>query len=122
MKSIEQERYAFVKASLRRSSMRWKYKNEAKKLARIERGYYRCAMCEESFGYKEIEMDHISPVIGVKGGFNNWDELITNLLPDASGYQALCHSCHAGKTAIENEMRKEYRKRKKKLDTQLKKK
>lgn len=95
---------SFVKKSLRRSSLRWPERNEAKKAARIERGFYRCADCGEKFGPKEGNLDHIEPVqpVGLKIDLITW---IYRLLCPLSNWQWICRNCHAGKTLAENMLR-----------------
>lgn len=99
-------RNSWVKAKLRNASIQWPAKTEAKRLARVSRGIYKCAMCQEArFREKEIQLDHIKPVVGIKEGFTTWDQYIERLLPDVQGYQVLCLSCHSIKTDLENKMR-----------------
>ena len=62
-------RNTWVKGVLRSASFRWKPRGEALKAARVERGKYKCASCEELFGPKEIILDHIDPVVDPKVGF-----------------------------------------------------
>lgn len=99
----------FVVATLRKASLRWPARNEAKKLARIERGFYKCNACEKAFGPKEIHVDHIKPVVSIKEGFINWDEFIDGLFCEIENLQVLCTHCHASKTLIESEIRKKYK-------------
>lgn len=117
MKKInwEKKRKSFVIASLRRASLRWPARNEALKLARIERGSYKCASCNDSFGRTEIHLDHIKPIVNLKG-FTNWDDYIKGLLEEPQGFQVLCIACHMTKTGLENDMRDYYKKRKKNVD------
>lgn len=120
-KTFDQELQSFVRVVLRRASLKWKYRNEALKLSRVERGMYKCNLCEQTYSRSQINIDHIIPVVDIKG-FTTWDDYIKRLYGKPEEFQILCSSCHSAKTSIEQEMRKEYRKRKKKLDTQLKKK
>lgn len=89
---------------LRRLSFQWPPRNEAKALARIERGKYKCAKCNNIFGPKEIVVDHIMPVVAVSG-FTDWEEYITSLFCDVSNFQILCEYCHNTKTDQEDELR-----------------
>lgn len=91
---------------LRRLSFQWLPRNEAKQLARIERGKYKCAKCNNIFGPKEIVVDHINPVVAVSG-FTDWEEYITSLFCDVSNFQICCINCHDIKTEAENKQRKE---------------
>ena len=98
---------------LRRASYRWIPRNEALKDARIERGLYRCAMCQGEFKKDEILLDHIVPVVSIKDGFTNWDDFINRMFCPKEGFQCLCGPCHDSKTAIEDELRKKYREERK---------
>lgn len=127
--------------TLRRASMRWKYKyqalNEAK--VRVEIGkfkngntqygiFYKCAECVRKgkkvhyYTRKEVSVDHISPVVDTEDGFVGWDTYVPNLLCEVSNLQVLCRTpCHKEKTARENEERAKssgalIKKEKKKLD------
>jgi len=97
---------AFVIATLRRASYRWPARTEAMRLARVERGLYKCAMCTKVHTRSNIQLDHILPVISLKG-FKTWDEYIDRLLCDPEGFQVLCRPCHDAKTKGENSLRKQ---------------
>lgn len=105
----------FIKSALRNASLRWPPRIQAKKNARVERGFYLCA------GYKQEShvvpatlpappgrkrridnalVDHILPVVDVSG-FTTWDEVITRLFCEEEDLQVLCHECHAHKTRDE---------------------
>jgi 5-methylcytosine-specific restriction endonuclease McrA len=128
-KEKKQNRATFVKGLLRRGSFHWKARNNALKLARVDRGKYQCAMCKELFGPKEVQLDHIHPVIDPQKGFTTWDDYIERLYPYEEGWQCVCTTCHDYKTFTEDQMREHYktqkdqlpdltpkRKRKKKVD------
>jgi len=102
-------RATFVKSILRRASFHWKPRNEAFKLARVSRGKYKCAICEELFGPKEVALDHILPVIDPRVGFTGWDSYIDKLFCDVEGFQVICHSCHDAKTRVEDSLREHYK-------------
>jgi hypothetical protein len=108
-KEKKPNRNTFVKGLLRRGSFHWKPRNEALKLARVERGKYKCAMCEELFGPREVILDHIDPVVDPKQGFVGFDTYIERLYCDVEGFQVLCNACSDAKTLVEDEMRKHYK-------------
>jgi hypothetical protein len=111
----KQNRISFVKHVLRSASLRWWARNQALTDARIERGLYKCAMCGDSFKRKDVQIDHIEPVIDIKEGFTTFDSYIERLLPeDPSSFQICCVACHETKTMIEDEFRKKYKEDKKK--------
>lgn len=95
----------FVVASLRRSSLYWPFRNLALKAARVERGLYKCAHCNNCFPKKEIRLDHIMPVVKLSG-FSGWEDYINRMFPKDSGFQTLCLSCDAHKGKEENILRK----------------
>lgn len=111
----------FLMPILRRASFRWKPRAEALSSARIERGLYKCASCENAYRKDEIHMDHVVPVIDLNDGFTTWDQVIFRLFCETQGFQVLCKNCHDVKTAYEDEMRK-IRNRLKKEQAKLEKK
>jgi len=96
---------AFVIASLRRASYRWPARNEALNRARVSRGIYKCEQCGKHFKKKEIQLDHIEPVVPVTG-YTNLDDYAHRLLCNADGYSVLCIADHEVKTLHENLARK----------------
>ena len=124
-------RKAFIVAALRRVSQRWPASQIAIKAARTTRQvnpktgrlcwHVRCAWCHNEFVEKEIERDHIKPVVSVdvsevlssvrqtdveQQAQLNLGAYLLRMLPEPSGYQALCHECHATKTRGENDARR----------------
>jgi hypothetical protein len=67
--------------------------------------HYLCALCEGEFPAKEVEVDHIEPVISSKG-FTSWDDYIARLFCDKSNLQVVCKSCHKIKSYNEGQERK----------------
>lgn len=90
---------------LRRISFAWPPRKEAIKKARISRGKYKCASCEGVFGPKQIQLDHIIPVIDPHVGWVDYNTFIERLLCEESNYQVLCKSCHDWKTTREDLIR-----------------
>ena len=103
----------WVKGVLRRASLAWPARTECIRLARVERGLYKCAMCGELFKQKEIQVDHINPVIDAVDGFTGWDDYINSLFCEIDNLAAVCRVCHESKTAMEVQMRKMARARRK---------
>lgn len=103
----------FVKSLLRRGTFHWRERGEAMKDARIERGLYRCAQCQDSFKAKEVILDHIEPVVDPKFGFVDFDVYIKRMFPPKEGFQVLCIGCSDVKTALEDQMREHYKKKRK---------
>lgn len=92
---------------LRRLSYQWPARREAIKKARTERGKYTCNICEGTFGPKEINVDHIIPVIDPHTGFQDWHQYITRLFCEIEGLQICCVNCHKTKTFFEEAVRKQ---------------
>lgn len=90
--------------------MYWPARNQARKAAKVGPNKYICAMCSEINGVKETILDHIEPIVEPKTGFVDWNTYIARAFPQAEGFQVLCKNCANSKTAIENELRKQYKK------------
>jgi len=101
---------AFILSVLRSGSRRWppkwrtlleaqtekKINPKTKRLAQ----FYRCNVCKKEFPKKDIEVDHIKPIIP-KEGFTSWDSVINNMYCDGTNLQAICIGCHKKKTKKE---------------------
>lgn len=103
---------SWLVSRLRRASYAWPGRSKAVAAARIDRGVYECSQCKKRLGSKEIKVDHIKPVVPYEG-FTTWDDYIARLFCGPEGYQILCENDHNSKTAIEKEMRKQFRNKKK---------
>ena len=109
---------AFITSTLRAGSRRWPPKftvlNNAKtekkvneKTGRIAQ-HYRCNKCKQEFTSKDVEVDHIKPVIDPKKGFQSWDVYIQRLFCEEKNLQVLCKTCHKEKSNKEKEVAKKY--------------
>jgi 5-methylcytosine-specific restriction endonuclease McrA len=106
---------SFIKGGLRSASQRWPPKYKV--LANARRGkqtnpasgrmaeFYECASCKNLFVAKEVEVNHIVPVIPVTG-FKSWDDTIELMFCEQDGLEVLCKPCHKKITKQENEERK----------------
>ena len=94
-------------SNLRRISYRYPSRSAVKKAARVERGKYKCAHCGEIHRNKDVQVDHIEPVVDPHKGFENWDTYIARLFVEPTGLQVLCIDCHSIKTQEENVVRRE---------------
>lgn len=96
---------SWLTAKLRRISYHWPESNEALKLSRALPGRFLCAECKKIFTRKEVSIDHIEPVVALKG-FTTWDEYIARLFVNRTAYQILCKPCHVVKSTQENSKRR----------------
>jgi len=103
---IEGKLKTYLIGVLRSASIRWAEKNEAFKLARIERGRYQCKMCSDLFKREQCIADHIDPVVDPHVGWVSLDSFAERLFVDRSKYQILCRTCSDIKTMVEDEIRK----------------
>jgi hypothetical protein len=91
----------------------WPGRSEALKRSRVGRGLYQCAECGDAFPKKNVQLDHIEPVVSIKDGWQGFDIWIERLYCPPEGFAILCIACHETKTAIEDQMREFYKKKKK---------
>jgi 5-methylcytosine-specific restriction endonuclease McrA len=117
---------AFIISRLRRASFGWPGRSLAVKAARLDRGQYECAECRRQnktkiWGYKEISVDHITPVIDPTIGFVDWNTYIPRMFPEQDGWQVLCDIHHDNKTKDENKQRKTKTAKKQKTKRKVKK-
>lgn len=107
----ERQFAAWLKKYLRKISKYWPEKTVVYHRVKIDRGIYQCESCKGHFAQKELQIDHIYPVIEVTG-FVDWNNFIERLFCSADKLQALCKPCHKAKSLLENQQR--YKKKKKK--------
>lgn len=101
---------AWIKNILRRGSYRWPPRYEAIKAAKVERGVYMCrgyGRRAHRVRHKEIQIDHIVPVIDPATGHTTFDKYINRLFCEADNLQILCLSCHKAKTKNERKIKDE---------------
>ena len=110
---------SFIKSGLRQLSRKWGPMQQCLKDARVGRGEYLCAECEEVVSKSRLDddtrkrvnnvhIDHIEPVVPTTG-FTNWDDCISRMFVEVDGFQLLCGACHKVKTQEENAERKLHR-------------
>jgi 5-methylcytosine-specific restriction endonuclease McrA len=107
---------SFVKSALRAASRRWPPKYECLSSAYVgtklndksgrQAKHYKCACCLGSFPAKDVQVDHISPIINPEKGFTTWDDVVNAMFCEKENLQILCTSCHAIKTKEERSVRK----------------
>lgn len=104
---------AFIVAVLRSGTRRWPPKYNTLNAAKTEKKknkatgrmaqHYRCNACGDDFPQKEVQVDHIQPVVDPKVGFKDWNTFIRRLFCDEDNLQVLCKVCHKDKTKKEQE-------------------
>ncbi len=106
---------AFIISVLRSGTQRYPPKyltlNEAKTEKKINSKsgrlaqHFQCASCKKDFPAKDVNVDHISPVVCPKQGFVSWDVYIERLYCEKENFQILCKGCHTIKTQKEKKTR-----------------
>lgn len=109
--------HAFVTSVLRAGSRRWQPKYDTLNAAKTEKKinkntgrlaqHYRCNACKEEYTSKDVQVDHIEPVISPKEGFISWDVFIDALFCEHTNLQVLCKNCHSIKTKEEKKSKRE---------------
>lgn len=109
----EARKRSFIISALRRAQ--WPPKYQAIKRVFVKDGnnpstgrkckLHKCENCGELFPAKDMQADHINPVIPLTG-IDSWDGVIDRLFCEIDGYQALCRFCHKAKSQAENAARK----------------
>lgn len=106
---------SFIKSGLRGISQRWppKYQKLSEacvgqkvnpRSGRLAK-FYLCAKCRNEFVAKDVEVNHIEPVIPITG-FDSWDDTINRLFCEKDKLEVLCKPCHKSLTQQENSERK----------------
>lgn len=77
----------------------------------IRRIKFKCAICGELFDKKEVDCDHVKPVIPLEGlpilnGLPDCNVYIARLFCSVDNLQVLCKQCHKVKSKQENQERK----------------
>lgn len=106
---------SFVKSALRSASQRWppRYKvlasacigTKTNPASGRQAKFYTCNSCNDEFVAKNVEVNHIIPVVPTTG-FTSWDEVIARLYCEQDGLEVVCKPCHKKITKEENDARK----------------
>ena len=107
---------SFVTSTLRAGARRWQPKYDTLNASKTEKKinpktgrlaqHHRCGICGNEFTSKDMEVDHIKPVVDPTKGFQSWDIFIDRLFCEASNLQAICKPCHLLKTNKEKQEKK----------------
>ena len=101
-----------LRAAMRRWPPKWKALNEAKVGKKKNRHtgrmaeHYLCADCGDVFIAREVQVDHITPVVNPEDGFVDWETYLDRMFCEADNLQVLCKACHKVKTNDERKKRK----------------
>jgi hypothetical protein len=109
--------HSFVKSALRSASIRWPPKytclSEASIGVKLNEStgrmakHFKCNRCNGEFPQKQVEVNHIIPVVPLEG-FTSWDDIIKRMFCEKDGLETVCKPCHKTITKQENEQRKSY--------------
>lgn len=105
-----------LRAGFRKFPDKYKALNKAKRGKKLNKAtnrlaeHYLCNSCKQEFVLKNINVDHINPVVDPKVGFIDWNTFIDRLFCGVENLQILCSSCHDRKTKKETSVRTTIRK------------
>lgn len=71
--------------------------------------HYICSGCGNFFIARDVQVDHVDPVVDPSTGFVSWETYFDRLYCEVENLQILCKPCHKEKT---NRERKERTKKK----------
>ena len=106
---------SFIKSALRNASVRWPPRytvlSEAcvgtkvnVKSGRMAK-HYKCNRCQDEFPAKDVQVNHIIPVVPIEG-FTSWDDTIKRMFCEKDKLEVLCIPCHRLVTDEENKSRR----------------
>lgn len=105
---------SFIKSALRSASVRWPPRYQVLADAYVgtktnpksnrQAKFYKCAKCLFDFIGKDVQVNHITPVVPVSG-FDSWDGVIQRMFCEKQGLEVLCIPCHKQVTDLENKER-----------------
>lgn len=105
------KRRSFIVGVLRAGARRWPPKIATMNLAKTEKKinpktgrlaqHFTCNVCQGEFTSKDMQVDHILPVVEPGVGFVSWDTYIERLFCEQDNLQAICTTCHDAKTKAE---------------------
>lgn len=112
----EARKRAFIISGLRQTSRRYPPRYETladaytgqklnTKTNRVGK-HYECNVCKKQYPAKEVQIDHIIPVIDPEVGFVDWNTYIERMFCDKANLQTICLGCHTVKTNQEKKKKK----------------
>jgi 5-methylcytosine-specific restriction endonuclease McrA len=100
--------WSFIRGLLRQGFNKYPVKFKVKNANRRRDGRrfeYPCALCNDWFPDKEVQVDHIRPC----GSLKSYDDLpsfVSTLYCESDNLQVVCTTCHQAKTNDERRRRK----------------
>ena len=100
-----------LRAYMKRFPPKWKALEHAKVGRKINKRsgrlaeHYLCASCGGFFSARDVQVDHIDPVVNPEVGFEDWWTYMNRLYCEAENLQVLCKPCHKEKTNAERKER-----------------
>ena len=75
----------------------------------------KCSMCQALTPLYLLEIDHTDPIIPTDSSLEemSWDQVIDRVWCDERNLRAMCKSCHAQKSTLENKERRKNKNAKK---------
>ena len=109
----EAEFFSWLLSNVRRSTIRWKPRNDQLNVYRVEykgtdkrtKWHYRCENCSGFFKRKEIEVDHIIPCGGISC-FEDIEGWYRRAFVEKEGFRVLCKECHNRRTQQDRVMQR----------------
>lgn len=105
----------FIISALRSASNRYPPKYECLNAAKVGKKvnkatgrlaeHYKCAACNKHFVAKEVQIDHIEPVVNPLTGFIDWNTFVSRMFCPITNLQVLCKGCHKVKSDKEKKER-----------------
>jgi len=73
---------------------------------------YKCCKCKKDFGIREVQVDHIDPVIPLNKTSKDlsWNKIVARIFCAEKNLQVICTVCHKIKTKAENVERRKLKK------------
>ena len=70
---------------------------------------YKCKKCKKAFANKDVQVDHIKPVVPTNTTLQDMDynKIVSRIFCPPKNLQVLCKTCHKAKTKEERAERKE---------------
>jgi len=106
---------SLLRAGFRKYPAKYETLNAAKRGKKVNPAsgrmaeHYECNKCKKHFPLRDVQVDHILPVVCPKEGFQGWEVYISRLFCAAKNLQCLCTTCHNAKSKKEGEGRKRAR-------------